>query len=510
MQESKEYDVVVVGLGPTGATLANLLAQCGINTLVLEREAAIYDLPRAVHFDDEVMRVFQTVGIAENLSNKVRVNPGMRFVDSNENILLDWPRPQQVSDQGWYASYRLHQPDLERLLRAKLDTYSHCNVLTGARLIHTTSAKDAMASDAVQFSYEHNGVTHESKARFMVGCDGANSTVRKLIPGEMIDLGFRERWLVVDMKLNQKMPQLGDHTIQYCDSEQPMTYCRNPGMRRRWEMALPDELSDQDAIDEKRIWGKLAQWLTPSVATMERKAIYTFRSAVAKRWRHGRLFIAGDAAHLTPPFMGQGMCAGIRDAANIAWKLAAVVNQSMPHSLLDTYQPERDPHVRQYINTAVKLGELINSVNPDTAGELSSSAGKSVMASLSPTIGIAFTEWLNLSASADCGRLFTQPRLSNNKLLDDAVGYQYALITEEIVQSLPIPVIPASQHSELAEALNHFSALAVLIRPDRYIAAVAHDNAELAELIRAINRISPQPHPCKGPDTDSAHPRHPV
>lgn len=481
MVEPAEFDVVIVGLGPTGATLANLLAQCGVQVLVLEKEAAIYNLPRAVHFDDETMRVFQTTGIASALTQQIRVNPGMRFVDPQGNIVLDWPRPQQLTEQGWHASYRLHQPDLERLLRQTLTTPGHCRVLLSARLTDATASPHQ-----VNFTYDYQGQQRHSSTRYMVGCDGANSSVRQLMHTALEDLGFKERWLVVDILLHRDMPELGDHTIQYCDPHQPMTYCRNPGNRRRWEMALPDQISDTQALDEPRIWQRLSRWITPQEATIERKATYTFRSAVAADWQAGRWLIAGDAAHLTPPFMGQGMCAGIRDAANLGWKLAMAIKHPHLHKLLSTYQHERSQHVTAYIATAVRLGELINTVDTGTEQPPDNTASQKKMASLNVSIGSALAHGVGLPESPLNGSLFTQPALQNKPSFDDFIGYHFALISSAPVPDhIGVTVLDANEHPALQQILQTHDAIALLIRPDRYIASAAHNAAELQQLIAA-------------------------
>ncbi len=171
-----DYDVVVVGLGPTGATLAILLGLCGLSVLVLEREAAIYDLPRAVHFDDEVMRVFQTIGITDEVTKTIRVNPGMRFVDSSGELLLDWPRPVEVGVNGWHASYRFHQPELERILRSALDRFASVQVQTGANV---EQVEDRGGGAEISFEQSGTDGNQTVSAGYVVGCDGARSLVRR-------------------------------------------------------------------------------------------------------------------------------------------------------------------------------------------------------------------------------------------------------------------------------------------------------------------------------------------
>lgn len=466
-------DVAIVGYGPTGATLANLLTECGVRVAVIEREEAMYHLPRAVHFDGETMRVFQTVGVADALSEKVHINPGMKFVDPGGNLLLDWPRPQEIGPQGWHASFRLHQPDLETLLREKLASRANAKILTGTKVLSLAENANTVTLDCEA----DNGRAVTVHANYVVGCDGARSLVRGAIGSGMDDLGFEERWLVVDVLLKRDRPDLGDHSVQFCDPIRPMTYCRSPANRRRWEITVLDGETDAQVTDPARIWTFLAPWITPAGADLERSAVYTFRSAVAETWRRGRVMIAGDAAHLTPPFMGQGMCAGIRDAANLAWKLALVVQGRADSALLDSYQQERDPNVRAYIETAMRLGGLINTVDRDTAlaqAEVTGS-GSARMASIAPPLGPSDLGGSNRPHGPHVGHLFPQPHLNDGALMDDRIGYAPVLILRAplAVAASGVQTLDAITHPNLTPALDAFGAQGVLIRPDRYIAACA-------------------------------------
>ena len=481
---SSRFDVAVVGLGPTGATLANLLAQQGLQVLVLEREEAIYHLPRAVHFDDETMRVFQAVGIADDLKEKVHVNPGMRFIAPDGRLLLDWPRPQDVGPQGWNTSFRLHQPDLEKLLRQKLATHPNVTVLSRCQVIGLTEIGD----EVVLTVRGHAGTSPEIiTAGHVVGCDGARSTVRQSIGAELEDLGLQERWLVVDVLLKRPRPDLGDHTLQFCNPERPMTYCRSPANRRRWEIMALDHETDLGLTDPIRVWDLLSRWITPQDAELERSAVYTFRSALASKWRKGRILIAGDAAHLTPPFMGQGMCAGIRDASNLAWKLALTIRGDANCSLLDTYQAERSSHARAYITTAINLGKLINSL--DSAGVMDL-AGKGDgdgpnMKSIAPRLGESDLARLFPPDSRHCGRLFGQPVLSDGRRLDDVVGYAPILVTRKKIVSAsdagPL-VINGEDEPSILPFFDRLGVNAVLVRADRYILAHGVDDDDIQAL----------------------------
>ncbi len=478
-----DHDVVVIGLGPTGAVLANLLGLCGLSVLVLEREALIYPLPRAVHFDDEVMRVFQTIGIADAISEKTTVNKGTRFVDPKGTILLDWPRPQELSSQGWHASYRFHQPDLEQELRRAL----HARPGVVVRLGHVVESI-VDHGDHVAVSYRNSETDHGHRvtSKYVVGCDGARSLVREVMGAEMRKLGFEQRWLVVDLLLKQDKPELGKFTLQFCNPVRPATYCCNPGNRRRWEFALLDGEDDDDAMSRPdTVWRLLRPWLSDSEAELERRAIYTFQSAVAELWRRGRLFIAGDAAHLTPPFMGQGMCIGIRDAANLAWKLALCSKGHAGEALLETYQSERQSNASSYVKTAVGMGKLVNRMGADDASDLSdgSENGSALMQSLQLKLGPGLGD----VADETRGELFPQPRLSDGLLMDDRAGYQPLLIVDDGAIDRPIPgglqVITADQEPALRPALSKRGAIAVVVRPDRYVLGSARARDDLDQLI---------------------------
>ncbi len=491
-QERLKTDVVIIGFGPVGAMLANLLGLQGISTLVLEREAAILNLPRAVHFDDEVMRLLQTVGLAQAMQPFIHVSPGMKFVDDAGRRLLDWPRSQEVGQQGWHASYRFHQPEFERVLRDGLARWPSVTVR-----LRTEAFALEQERDAVLVRYEDlaTGSLMRCRARHVLGCDGARSLVRRLMDASMEDLGFHERWLVVDALLRRPRPDLGDWSVQYCSKQRPTTYVRGTGDRRRWEIAvLPGE--DEAMITQAaKVFELLKPWVTPEEIDVERAAVYTFHSAIARRWRSGRLLIAGDAAHLTPPFLGQGLCAGMRDAGNLAWKLARVLRGQNNDSLLDTYQSERAPHVREYIELAVRLGGLINTKAMQAAlPESVLSGGEAArMTSIKPRLGSGLAPGWNGPA----GDIAPQPKLTDGVRLDDRVGYRFAaLVQPDFAASLPAEtvehltrrevIIVADDAPEQKAWLQRIDAPAVLVRPDRYVLGAAHSVQELHSLAAAV------------------------
>lgn len=487
-----EAEVAIIGCGPVGAMLANLLGMQGVDTLVLEREATIYNLPRAVHFDDEVMRLFQTVQLAERMQPLVHVSPGMKFLDEAGRVLLDWSRPMEVGPQAWHASYRFHQPELERVLRDGFGRYPSVCMRSRAEVFAIEQQ-----ADHVLLRYEDlaTGGLLQCRAQYVVGCDGARSLVRRLLGAPMEDLGFHERWLVVDAILKRPRPDLGDYSIQHCHAARPATYVRGTGNRRRWEIAvLPAE--DGAAITEpNRVFELLAPWVGPDDVELERTALYTFHSAIASRWRDRGLLVAGDSAHLTPPFLGQGMCAGMRDAGNLAWKLARVLRGRNSEALLDTYETERAPHVREYIELAVRLGGLINTKAMETAvpGTGLPGATTTRMSSIKPRLGPGVApEW-----NGPARQIAPQPILSDGARMDDRVGYRFAaLLRPAFAAALPSATLERLTRSEIAvvadggpgqEAwFDAAEAEAVLLRPDRYVLGAAHSIQEFEALIAAV------------------------
>ncbi len=490
--QTDEIEVAIIGCGPVGAMLANLLGLQGVRTLVLDREAAIYHLPRAVHFDDEVMRLLQTVGLAEAMQPLVHVSPGMKFVSDTGRLLLDWPRPQELGPQAWHASYRFHQPELERVLREGFWRFPSVSV----RFRTEVFAIDR-ESDAVVVRYEDlaTGGLASCRARYVVGCDGARSLVRRLMGAPMEDLGFHERWLVVDAILKRPRPDLGDWSVQHCNRQRPATYVRGTGNRRRWEIAvMPGE--DGAAITEPaRVFELLKPWVGAEDVDLERMAVYAFHSAIATLWRSGRLLIAGDSAHLTPPFLGQGMCAGMRDAGNLAWKLARVLRGQNDDALLDTYQAERSPHVREYIELAVRLGGLINTkaMEAAVAGAVIEGGEAARMSSIKPRLGPGLAAGWN----GPSGQIAPQPRLTDGVRLDDRVGYRFAaLMRPDFAASLPAAtlerladrevMVVADDAPEQQAWLQAAEAPAVLVRPDRYVLGAARSVQELNALAAAV------------------------
>lgn len=488
------FDVAVIGLGPVGATLANLLAAYGLSVAVLEREATPYALPRAVHFDAECMRVFDAIGVAGEVGAACHVSPGMKFLNAGGQLLVDWPRPPEVGAQGWHASYRFHQPDLERILRARLAAQPGATVHLRCEVYAIEAAAERAT---VRYEDLRCGRLAAIEAAYVIGADGARSLVRRLIGSEMEDLGLHERWLVFDALLKRPWSVLGDHSVQFCDPARPATYVRGVGERRRFEIMLH---AGEDAAEMARpetVWSLISRWMTPEDADLERATVYTFHALVAQRWRHGRLLLAGDSAHQTPPFLGQGLCAGLRDAANLAWKLAAVLRHGAPETLLDSYQEERAPHVGEYIRLAVELGRIIQARDPDEVAERDRTLASAprLLRSLSPRLGPSA---LRLAQPAS-GTVAAQPLLADGQRLDCAAAQSFAVLARPgllpadtaaaLQQRLPYPLAVITDGSAPVQAcLDALQAAALVIRPDRYVYGAAADLPGLQALLASLGQ----------------------
>lgn len=485
MNERTEYEVAIVGYGPVGATLANLLGVAGVSVCVIEREPTMYQLPRAGHFDDEVMRVWQTAGLADQISRTVRVNPGMRFVGANGATLVDWPRPQTIGPQGWHPSYRFHQPYVDAILRDGTARFPSHTVHLATEVTALRESRDGVALTCLDRAA---GVEREINARYVVGCDGARSIVRRSMGSDEEDLGASEKWIVVDVRLTRDRPDLGDMTIQYCDPRRPTTYIRMVEDRRRWEFMLMPGETEESVCRPEKIAELLRPWLRPEEATVERAVVYTFQAVLANGWRKGRLLLAGDACHRTPPFLGQGLCAGIRDASNLAWKLAAVIQGEAPGNLLDSYEAERRPHVRQYLELAIRLGGILQTTDERASAERDAllSQGPEKLVSITPTLGQSTLNRLGPPA----GTLSQQPRLSCGRLMDEVVGYRFAVLARADLLDEVSPAARAAWERAGAVVLANegeaylagLGASAALIRPDRYVLGVARDASELQDL----------------------------
>ena len=491
------HDVAIVGCGPTGAVLANLLGMAGLDVVVLEREPDVFALPRAAHFDGETMRVFQSIGLKDAARAISRPgNKGMHFLSASGQTLLVRRGIDQPGPHGDFDNWYFHQPELERALRAGLARFPRVGVRLRQEVV---AVDDGPERACLRVRDLASGDERVLNARYVVGCDGARSLVRRAIGGRSEDLGLHQPWLCLDLIMAREVG-LPEYTVQLCDPARPMTLVNMAGRRRRWEIMLMPGDDPLTIARPESVWPLLARWVTPADARIERAAVYTFHSVVAIGWRRGRLLIAGDAAHQTPPFLGQGMCAGVRDAANLAWKLALVLGGRAGEGLLDTYESERGPHVRTFIELAVKVGDVIQATDLAVAAERDrrfAESGPEIFGFPVPQLGPGAHD----GGEPPVGSVFPQPRLDDGRLLDDAIGPGYALLVARAARNdvredsrsairlkgvAFLDDVGAGVSAWLAER----GALAVLLRPDRYVAGLARDAAEIDVLLQRVPGVA--------------------
>lgn len=499
------YDVVVVGCGPVGALAANLLGLKGLQVLVLERELEHYPLPRAVHLDHEMMRLFQSAGVIGRVEGDMIATDGHLHIGADRGVIRYMGTVGQPRPFGWGNDYFFYQPELEAHLRQGFAAMPNVALKLGASF--TGLSQDAGGVTVDYLDGDEPGTAH---TRWVIACDGARSSVRKVLGAELDDLRFEEPWLVVDAEVEgpvsfppfSGVPEGADlqHlSVMMCDPARPATVV--PGRRdhRRWEfMLLPGE-DDAAMSHPEKVAELVGAWMADVPHKIVRAATYRFHGLVAHQWQVGNVFLAGDAAHQTPPFFGQGMCHGLRDVANLAWKMDAVANQGADASLLGSYQGERDPHVRAVIGAAVAAGRYICELDPAQAAlrdahireEARQKSGETAH-DLIPAIA----EGVLLPGTSGAGARFVQPVLTDGRKLDDLTGGDWRLFVRDDAvpgRAAGVTRIAAStlpDNGAVTAWLDDHGVDAVLVRPDHYVFGSASHSAEDLLAARAAQLFS--------------------
>jgi 2-polyprenyl-6-methoxyphenol hydroxylase-like FAD-dependent oxidoreductase len=415
-----DCDVAVVGAGPSGLVLAVLLAQRGRSVIVLEQWATPYVLPRAVHFDDEVGRLLQSCGIGDEVRAVSEPAEVYEWRNAAGTTLLRFGRIGTAAS-GWPFSSMFCQPELEAVIEARAASLPTLEIRRGVTVESVEQHDDGVIVGC--------GSDAAVSARYVVGCDGANSTVRELLDIGVDDRGFFYDWLIVDMILDE--PRVFDPiNLQICDPNRPTTAVSGGPGRRRWEfMRLPEE-TREDLGREDTAWKLLETWDVHSGnAHIERHAVYTFQARIADRWQDRRVFLAGDAAHLMPPFAGQGMCSGIRDAANLAWKLDLVLAGTATPELLATYEEERRPGAVAALDMSIELGKVICVPDAAEAAARDEAMAAAVTGEVSEVPGQpALVAGLVDAGSPLAGEMFPQANIGG-RWFDDVHGAGWRLVT---------------------------------------------------------------------------------
>jgi 3-(3-hydroxy-phenyl)propionate hydroxylase len=506
VSEAPDCDVLVCGLGPVGQLLALLLGRAGVSVIAIDRAPEPFDLPRAAVVDDEVLRIFQSAGVEAQILADSQAQEKVSFVSAGgrPRTLL---RPVDGS-QGHPPLVSIHQPSIERTLIAALAEQASVRTEWGRRLV--SFEEDA---EGVTASVEvgEGGVPETVRARWLVGCDGGSSWVRQLLGIEFGGSTFRQRWLVVDALVDRPLAKVPNPRF-FGDWRRPIVSLPMSPGRHRWEWMLHPGEDPEPFLDPASVRERIDSWLDGERVEVERAVVYTFHARAAARWREGRTFLAGDAAHLMPPFAGQGFSSGARDAANLAWKLEAVLGGA-PEALLDSYEEERRTHVEAMLRLAVALGGFVQTTDRRIArlrdgllGVLDRSGiarwAESRVKPL-PAYGAgAFAERpARVVFRRGVGAQFPQPLVSAGgepMLLDRALGsgWRALALSPEAAEELGAEGLPAmlvgrdllDTEGAIAAWLGRFDARWVILRPDRFVFALGAEETDVDRALAALHR----------------------
>lgn len=498
------YDVAIIGCGPTGVVAACLLGQTGLSVYVCDRSTEVYDKPRALALDHEIMRIFQQLDVVDEIEPWVEPFTPSEYFGVDGQLIRRLTMANPPYPLGYTPSMVFSQPHVERVLRRRAHSMVNVSVELGVELVSLTQNDERVLLGIRSAS----GAERSIEATFVIGCDGAASTTRPLIGVSLDDLDFDEPWLVVDVLVNDRgMAKLPKASAQYCEPDRPCSYLIGTGNHRRWEISLRPDEDPIEAATPSATWGLLSRWLSSDEGELWRQASYRFHALVVRDWRRGRVFLAGDAAHQQPPFLGQGMCQGIRDVANLSWKLGEVIAGNVSgrkvEQILDSYGLERSTHVRSLTARIKDIGAMICERDPIAArqrdrrlltecdGVVQDTPRQALMPGLD-------AGWLSQRYTSGRGAMFPQPwivdRLGGMQRLDDELGYGWRLVIADASLPLPAPRhrlavlrLGRGGHRErdgvLQAWMNNHSCSAVVVRPDHYVFGAASSEVDLDRLL---------------------------
>ena len=490
--------VVIVGAGPVGVTAATLLGQYGVRCLVLDRWDGVYPQPRAVHLDDEIYRILVRLGIGDQFSAVSRPTRGLQLIDRNHRVFAMFDRAGDTGRHGHPRANMFDQPELEHLLRTHLKDQPTVTLRGNVEV--TDVAQDGQGRVRVDFTDRLAGENESVLATYVLGCDGANSLVRASIGATMEDLEFEQRWLVIDVASMVELDQWeGVH--QVCDPKRAATYMRIGETRYRWEFRLLDGETAADFESLEALQPLIGPWVEGipcEQLELVRVAEYHFRAELADRWGDRNVFLLGDAAHLTPPFIGQGLCAGIRDSMNLSWKIAGVLSGDLPESVLDSYEVERKPHARAMIRLARVVGmamtqggrggDVLRKLIAPRLHRIPGLRDRLLDGETPPLHRSAMVKGRGLRRSLN-GRLCPNALLADGRRYDDVTRGGFVFVTgvplssqeRAVLAGRGTEVLEVHPGSPLHQWLVDGNAAAALVRPDLTVLQADLDAAALCD-----------------------------
>jgi len=509
----QHYDIVIVGMGPVGCTAALFLAQAGIKVAAIERDPQVYPLPRAVGMDGEIIRAFQRLNLGQTIADLMQPHlDGDRagFANSKREWLFGAPMGS-FSINAWPPMSLFDQPELDGFLRGRALKHKNINAFIGYEYLHSEELSDGIG---IRLREIDAGTEQSISASYLLACDGAASGIRRTLNIAWEDLGYDHQWLVVDVIAGEGNT-LKRETLQVCDPDRLTTYVCTKDPYRRWEFALKEGETAEHMLKDETIHALIDPWTPRGSYKIRRSAVYQFHAAIAQQWSQGRVFLLGDAAHQTPPFLGQGMNAGMRDAINISWKLALVLAGKADADLLQEYQAERAAHARDLVQWAVDFGRLMEGIAatedaqnkglpPPLAVENSSSGYGQGREAPPIRDGVLMVEQVNNKGST--GYLFSQPLVKTAEhqsvLLDQLLGDGFAIVarsdddlqinasSQTIISKLGIRTVSLNNISVVK---GHFDRLfehssAALVRPDRYVFGHTSKQLNLDQLLEQLGQ----------------------
>lgn len=510
-----DFGVIVVGHGPTGTIATSLLGDKNIRTLAIDRQRDVYDKPRAIAIDHEILRLLDNLGAAERVRPYLAPFPASQHFGAKGQLIRRIDMVPEPYPLGYTPSMVFTQPPVEAALRAHAAAYDSVDVELGTELLGFDQSPDHVTLHLRNDKEATRSVT----ADYMIACDGASSGIRQALGIASEDLVFDEPWLVVDLKVNDAaLGKLPETAAQFCDPSRPTSFIIGPGHHRRFEiMLLPGE-DPREMEEPDQVWRLLARWITPDDAMLWRAASYRFHALIAREWRRGRIFLAGDAAHQQPPFIGQGMCQGIRDVGNLVWKLDRVLKGQSGAGLLDTYAEERSEHVRQLTTRIKAIGHVICERDPVAADArdariLAEGGGRPRTVTRQEIVPPLQKGLLAFPLQPAHGTLFPQPwtrTADGRRLLDSAAGTGWRLVLDarnapdltadvkaklarlgmRVIRVRSNAATDQAVHDAVAEEdgvleswFDRHGCTAAIVRPDHYVFGVVNDAGALGAMI---------------------------